>query len=267
MTFKKYPQFILFGDSITQFSSYLKDGYSFGAQLEEHCQRRLDVINRGLGGYNTANALSIIEQVIPPTSCAQVDYLLVAFGANDAVLPGFTAQHVPLQQYAKNIETIISHPLVKAHNPKILLVTPPPIDEVVRGRLDKAQGLKEVSRRQAVTREYARAIKKIVIDYQAKGLDIVLVDLWQAMMDKIAELTPGYVDDEQAGGKNLLGSEEKGENDVCKRFFYDGLHFTGAGYEVFYDTLVKHVGETWKDEPLDNPNYVFPPWSVAPKVE
>jgi hypothetical protein len=35
MTSKQYPQFILFGDSIIQFSSLLRDGFCFGAGLEE----------------------------------------------------------------------------------------------------------------------------------------------------------------------------------------------------------------------------------------
>lgn len=156
---------------------------------------------------------------------------------------------------------------MKAHNPKILLVTPPPIDEVVCERADKSKGLAEVSRRQSVTREYARAIRKIVIDGQREGMNIVLVDLWQAMLDRVIELTPGYVDEEQAGGKNLLGSREKGENEAFKKLLVDGLHFTGAGYEVFYNAVVQHIGQTWKDEPFDKPNWVFPHWSVAPKVK
>jgi hypothetical protein len=35
MMSKQYPQFILFGDSIIQFSSLLRDGFCFGAGLEE----------------------------------------------------------------------------------------------------------------------------------------------------------------------------------------------------------------------------------------
>lgn len=46
MADKKYPQFLLIGDSIIQFTSFTKDGFSFGAGLSEHVQRRLDVINR-----------------------------------------------------------------------------------------------------------------------------------------------------------------------------------------------------------------------------
>jgi hypothetical protein len=80
MASKRYPQFLLIGDSIVQYSNFLRDGFSFGAVLAERecdsftisfnilsqvarvydcsvleisndladCQRRLDVINRGL---------------------------------------------------------------------------------------------------------------------------------------------------------------------------------------------------------------------------
>jgi hypothetical protein len=46
MTAKHYSQFLLIGDSIIQYTSFTKDGFSFGADLSEHVQRRLDVINR-----------------------------------------------------------------------------------------------------------------------------------------------------------------------------------------------------------------------------
>jgi hypothetical protein len=46
MKAKRYPQFLLIGDSIIQYTSFTKDGFSFGAGLSEHVQRRLDVINR-----------------------------------------------------------------------------------------------------------------------------------------------------------------------------------------------------------------------------
>lgn len=46
MVTKQYGQFLLVGDSILQYTSFTKDGFSFGAGLSEHVQRRLDVINR-----------------------------------------------------------------------------------------------------------------------------------------------------------------------------------------------------------------------------
>lgn len=52
-------QFILFGDSITQGSYAQERGFAFGAELTNRYVRRLDVINRGFSGYNTAQALKV----------------------------------------------------------------------------------------------------------------------------------------------------------------------------------------------------------------
>jgi hypothetical protein len=91
---KTYPQFLLLGDSIIQFGAFLRDGVSFTAGLEERkspffisdlpfqvtclpgshlqpllitspllsnhfidCQRRLDVINRGLVAISPTSLL------------------------------------------------------------------------------------------------------------------------------------------------------------------------------------------------------------------
>jgi len=35
MSAKTYPQFLLLGDSIVQYASFVKDGFSFGAALAE----------------------------------------------------------------------------------------------------------------------------------------------------------------------------------------------------------------------------------------
>lgn len=40
--------------------------------------RRLDVINRGLSGYNSSQGLKIIHEVIPSPSVADVKYIVSA---------------------------------------------------------------------------------------------------------------------------------------------------------------------------------------------
>ncbi|TAQ90901.1 hypothetical protein B7494_g758 [Chlorociboria aeruginascens] len=246
-----YPQCILLGDSIVQYASYSRDAFSFGAGLQEHCIRRLDIINRGFSGYTTANALTILESLLPQPSCAKVDYLLVLFGANDACLPGLL-QHVPLQQYRENIKMIISHPSVLAHNPAILLVTPPLINEVVLELADLVRGGKEVTRRQRVTAEYADAIRKIAAE--TKDQKVILIDLWKAMMDEAIALTPDYTP-----GKELLGSKERGDSDALRTLLTDGLHLTGHAYRIFLREVIAVVGEEWKDEPFEEPSWLLKP--------
>lgn len=90
-----YPQVVLFGDSLFEGSVDVQNGFSFFAAVQrrewtflpstgantEHrtfanrvlygkkdCSRRLDVINRGFSGYNTSQALEILEKVFPKPS-------------------------------------------------------------------------------------------------------------------------------------------------------------------------------------------------------
>lgn len=58
-----HPQWVLFGDSITQHSWMLG---GLGQHLSEAYQRRMDIVNRGYGGYNTTCGL----EVAPHVSCA-----------------------------------------------------------------------------------------------------------------------------------------------------------------------------------------------------
>lgn len=46
MAIKGYGKFLMIGDSHIQRASRLSDGYSFGAELAELVERRLDVVNR-----------------------------------------------------------------------------------------------------------------------------------------------------------------------------------------------------------------------------
>ena len=55
-----YPQWLLFGDSITQ-HSFMPGG--LGQSLADAYQRRLDIVNRGYGGYNTEWGLHVAPHV------------------------------------------------------------------------------------------------------------------------------------------------------------------------------------------------------------
>ena len=82
------PQFITFGDSITQKGFSSPSGWT--AALAEAYQRRADVVNRGYSGYNTNWALQLLDKVFPPAGCSGVRLATVWFGANDAALPNRT---------------------------------------------------------------------------------------------------------------------------------------------------------------------------------
>ncbi|UNI14169.1 hypothetical protein JDV02_000828 [Purpureocillium takamizusanense] len=251
-----YPQLVLFGDSLLQHSAETLDGFSLQSALQTRCLRRLDVINRGFSGWNTANAIKFIDQIFPKPSDAspRIKFLVVLLGANDAVIPlPTTTQHVPLEQYKKNLDAIVNHPHILAHDPKILLVTPPPVDEIRLKELNLAEGHPCAVRTSAISASYSETARQVARD----NPHVVSIDLWTAIMDKAIALTP----DEYTEGGPLLGTPDNGNRGGLATLLPDGLHMNGDAYRVLYGLLKPHIGEEWVSLPVeDRTGYLFPDW-------
>src|SRR5207237_21764 len=127
-----------------------------------------------------------------------------------------SGQHVPLEIYRANMKTIVTHPSILAHKPTILLVTPPPINQVHLEQLDLGKGYSAVSRHQIVSAQYADVVRDLAVELKDQG--VVLVDLWAAMMREAARLTPNL-----AEGDHFLGSKETGDNEGFRQLLLDGL--------------------------------------------
>ncbi|KAM5362513.1 hypothetical protein ACJZ2D_012503 [Fusarium nematophilum] len=250
------PQVVLFGDSLFQHSTEILEGFSFQAALQYAFIRRLDIVNRGLSGYNTDHALKHISDIFPErtASSPKMDYLVILFGANDAVLDlPTTGQHVPLDRYKQNLNEIINHPRITAHKPQILLVTPPPLDEIKSTPRNLAWGHSRGIRTSAISASYSEGARQVA----RENPGVIVVDLYQALMDKAIAMAPG---DYTAGGP-LLGSPENGKQGGLDVLLHDGLHMSGAAYRVFYDTLRPHIGNEWKDlADDDRTGFVLPDW-------
>jgi lysophospholipase L1-like esterase len=170
---------------------------------------------------------------------------LILYGANDACLKdGPTGQHVPLQQYRHNLKTILTHS-INTHNPTIFLITPPPINELHLTELDLKKGYSSVTRLQKVTAQYAEVVREVAKEYEDEK--VVLVDLWEALMEARLSLTPVY---------EVQG--EKRDDEGLRKLLVDGLHLTGAGYKVFSDTILPLVGKDWASELPEDPAWIFP---------
>ncbi|KAF4968231.1 hypothetical protein FSARC_4322 [Fusarium sarcochroum] len=250
------PQVVLFGDSLFQQSSDLQEGFSFQAALQSDFIRRLDIVNRGYSGFNTDIALSYLPEIFPErtASSPKMDYLVLLFGANDAVLKdAITKQHVPIDRYKENLTKIINHPRITAHKPQILLVTPPPLDEIKTTPRSIENGHRGAVRTSAVSAAYAEVARQVA---QANP-GVQIVDLWKAQMDKAISLTPG---DYTTGGP-WLGSPENGKQGGLDALLHDGLHMSGAGYRVFYEALTPFIGKEWHGLPGDDRRgFVIPDW-------
>ena len=238
------------------------------------CIRRFDVVNRGFSGYNSSQILKIIEHVIPPPSCAKVEFLvreslflrsstlrkstnsvkLILLGANDSCLPTSpTGQHVPLEKYRENIRKIITDPCVTAHNPTILLVTPPPINEEHLEIEDLKKGYPSITRQQSVTAKYAEVIREISEEF--KDRKVFLLDLWAALVKEAATQThlASSVD-----GETLLGSKSGGGDSGFRHLLVDGLHLSGSAYALFFAELLPLVDTRMADGHVDSQPWVFP---------
>ena len=175
-------------------------------------------------------------------------------GANDAVipLPG-TSQHVAMDQYKRNLTAIVNHPHIAAHEAKVLLVTPPPVDEIKLARLDMAAGFPSAIRTSATSAAYSQTVREVARENQ----HVVLIDLWTAVMDEAIAMAPG---DFTAGGP-WLGTPENGKQGGLDTLLPDGLHMSGDAYRILYGLVEPHIGQEWADlPPEDRSGYLFPDW-------
>ncbi|EAT79649.2 hypothetical protein SNOG_12849 [Parastagonospora nodorum SN15] len=172
---------------------------------------------------------------------------VVFFGANDASLPHApNKQHIPLDEYKSNIEKIITHTQVAAHDPRIILVSPPPINEHLTWARDQFVGYPSPARVASTTKEYADGVCEV-----GARLGVPVVNLWEKFMEKA-----DFQLDAWKLGDPLAGSLGVPPNDALVELMYDG-------YEILFQELMKVVGERWPDQSPDKLPMVLPPWNDA----
>ncbi|CAF9917388.1 hypothetical protein IMSHALPRED_003557 [Imshaugia aleurites] len=188
---------------------------------------------------------------MPKPEQARLRFMTVFFGANDACLPGSaTGQHVPLDEYKKNLKNILKHPSVIAQNPRLILLTPPPINEYQLEEVDLVQGFKDPRRSAEHTQEYADACRQVGAD-----VGVTVLDVWSIFMAKA-----GWKE-----GEALIGSKKVARNEVLERLLVDGLHFRPEAYRLLYDSLMELINKEWPDQAPDNLKFIYQPWPEAPK--
>lgn len=173
-------------------------------------------------------------------------------GANDAALELDTAsQHVDEEDYRSNLKTIITHPNIVAHSPKILLVTPPPMDEIMAEKVDKEKHGR-ACRDAAVSARYSEIARQVAADVPGT----VLVDLHAAIMKAAIAATPD-LDDKGLGKAGLPLGYPGSIRGGLEQMLPDGLHMSGQAYRVFFDAVKEHIGPFPED---DEAGFVLPGW-------
>lgn len=93
------------------------------------------------------------------------------------------------------------------------------------------KGYASITRHQKVTAQYADVVRELAKEYEDNK--VVLVDLWEALMEARLALTPSYD-----------GYCKKRDDEGLRKFLVDGLHLTGVGYKVFLEILLPLVGRS-----------------------
>ncbi|KAL9106241.1 MAG: hypothetical protein Q9227_008709 [Pyrenula ochraceoflavens] len=170
-----------------------------------------------------------------------------AFGA---AMSAGTDQHVPLDKYVECLKAIAQQPAIMAHKPRLMFITPPPLDEYQQDDTEALKGFTQPRRNAKNTKRYADACKEL-----GNTINIPVADIWGAMM-RVA----GWED-----GQPLEGSRERPPNSKLDEMLSDGLHLNPAGYRVVFGEVMKTITEHYPDDAPDKLEMIFPYWMEAPK--
>lgn len=226
MEFKK---FLLFGDSITEFAFNSRangdslDQFALGAALCNAYTRKLDILQRGFSGYNSRWGLKILPEVLKNEE--NIVLSTIFFGSNDACLGGH--QRVPLEEYVSNTRKMIS--LLKSKDIKPILVGPALVDQQKFEAPRQDEVAKGYIRTNESFQNYSKALQKL-----SKEENLPFVDL------------------------NTTFRQEAGEN--WRVLLVDGLHFSGKGYEIFFQQLMKTIEEFYPELAPENIPTKLPAW-------
>lgn len=304
--------FVLLGDSLFQrVFSQDKDSEcqtigSLGPRLGDAYARKLDVVNRGFSGYNTRQILALLDNKDSSIYWHRSPkFVTILLGANDARLPdtpGGPQQHVPLDEFKRNLTTIVRRMLkMLEHRPEhVVLVTPPPVDERMTVEADNVKNPELdgiVRRTAATTASYARAVREVAKEINAHLEDplasskdkaenaVHVLDLWSIMMkrarhgkqsqesrafdsedvDEQAELLDAASEGSSESSTDtapLPGASEAPPNAFLRAHLLDGLHFSRRGYDLFFDELMALIRRTWPTDAPENMPMAAPAWDA-----
>lgn len=220
---KLRPVLLLAGDSLTEKGTNPKS-MGWVTQLQHDYTRSADVVPRGLSGYNTRWYLEYSMPIIASEIASgkyTPAFITVWLGANDAALPAGSnsEQHVPKEAYKKNLVRIVHAFQNMAPDARILLITPPHVDDNARHRrARKYEGEKKglVDRTNEMAGNYARACVET-----AHSLGVPVLDLHTFFNDM-----PKW------RRNNLLE---------------DGLHLNTRGNRLMYEQLQDKIESEFPD--------------------
>lgn len=225
----KFHKFLLFGDSITEFAFNTRtdnegeDTFALGPALVNIYTRKMDIIQRGFSGYNSRWGLKLLPHILENEN--DIVMSTIFFGSNDACISG--SQHVPLNEYKDNIRRLAG--MLKAKGIKPIIVGPALHDQEKWHKLAPEEVAAGRIRSSEKFKEYSDAAKEV-----AEDENIPFVDLHSAF-------------------------NEKGRSS-WRSLFTDGLHYSGKGYEVFFNELMSQIRMSYPELSPEKLPYKMPYW-------
>ncbi|TID24582.1 hypothetical protein CANINC_003054 [Pichia inconspicua] len=235
-----YNKFLMFGDSITEFSfdqfpnSSNKIHFSLGAAIQNAYVRKLQVLQRGFSGYTSREAVPLIKSILKHehdevTDSQKIKLAYVFFGTNDARLKGtgVNNQHVPIDTYVANMKLIVQE--FKKRNIPLVVITPGLHDQKLWDKTHPEDLITGDYRSNKVNKEYQDALKYSIHDTP-------ILCLYDEMRDWLS----------------------KHSNFEADELLCDGIHFTGTGYKIVFDALLQIINENFPEVSPQNMEYRFP---------
>jgi len=121
-------KFILFGDSLTELSSDPSLDFALAPALQHSYFRKVQVITRGYGGYNSEHARHLIEPILDFESAGgfyRIRLMTIFFGTNDTSEMSY--QQLSIERYQENVQFLVQ--VAADRRIPVIVIGPGPIDE------------------------------------------------------------------------------------------------------------------------------------------
>ncbi|KAL4876178.1 SGNH hydrolase-type esterase domain-containing protein [Aspergillus karnatakaensis] len=220
-----YDKILFFGDSITQGAYNPDGGFAFGAAIQHAYSRKMDVLQRGYGGYNSDHAAAVFPFILQQEK--NVKLMILFFGTNDSIIPE-SKNHVPIPRFRENTQGIVR--AAQDAGIKVVLIGPGPFDH--HQFITVMEEGWVCDRTTLRARAYCDAAVEL-----GQELRIPIVPLWYLIMSEL-----GWKD-----GEPVYGLEEIPDKGYFKEYFNDGLHFLGPAYRIMFTNVMKAIKE-WYPE-------------------
>ncbi|USP75974.1 hypothetical protein yc1106_03248 [Curvularia clavata] len=255
------PQFVLFGDSLTEWSFDEVD-QGFGWFLQQKYRYKAAILNEGKAGGTSSDQKEAFNRIMQYTTAPGAPKTLlftILLGTNDACYVGADREKVPLAEFSGNIcgflDTILTE--MALEDAKIVLITPPPLN-MPSPRSGKNMSQEEIEKDNASMRKsvwhmaymnkrrYAEEVMKIAKEYE-ETQRVVGLNFWQNIVDAVVEEQVYEYNPGLPPGCGLHGAKT-----FPKGWFTDGLHLDVKGYAVLNKGLFKLITEKWPELAPEN---------------